>query len=170
MKKIFCLLLILVMLGSIALADEGLTKVTTTDMEGHTVTQDIFADYDLTVVNVWATWCGPCLSELPELPKLKTMLPENVNFITLCCDASADMKLAGEILRSAGANFQTLVVNQELMENFVSYISAIPTTCFVDSEGNLLVTPLVGVPSATDPAGAYYDITMSVLALMEEAE
>ena len=167
MKKFFCLLLILAMTASIALAEGGLTDFVTTDIEGHTVTQDIFADYDLTVVNIWATWCGYCLDEMPELSQLKTMLPDNVNFITLCEDASADLKLAGDILRSSGANFQTLVVNEAIYDQFLYQVYAFPTTYFLNSEGMPVVQPLVGVPSLENAADAYYAITMSVLDMME---
>ena len=167
MKKLFCLFLILAMPFSVALADDGLTHFTTTDMEGHTVTQDIFAEYDLTVVNIWATWCGYCIEEMPELSQLKTMLPDNVNFITLCEDASADLKLAGDILRSAGANFQTLIVNDEIYDQFLYQIYAFPTTCFLNSEGMLVAQPIVGVPSLDGAADAYYAITMGVLDMLE---
>ena len=91
MKKLFCLILILSMTLSLSFAEEGLPSFSTTDMEGNTVTQDIFADYDLTVVNIWTTWCIYCINEMPALAQFKTMLPENVNFITLCEDASTEM-------------------------------------------------------------------------------
>ena len=167
MKKFFCLLLVLAMTASVALAEGGLTDFVTTDIEGHVVTQDIFADYDLTVVNIWATWCGYCIDEMPELSQLKTMLPDNVNFITLCEDASSDLKLAGDILRSAGANFQTLVVNEDIYEQFLYQVYAFPTTCFLNSEGMPVAQPLVGVPSLDGAADAYYAITMSILDLLE---
>ena len=40
------------------------------DMEGNTVTSDIFGQSRLTMINVWATYCNPCLSEMPELGEL----------------------------------------------------------------------------------------------------
>ena len=169
MKKLFCLFLILAMSISVALADEGLTNFTTTDMEGHAVTQEIFADYDLTVVNIWATWCGFCIEEMPELAQLNTMLPDNVNFITLCEDASVDLKLAGDILRTSGANFQTLIVNQEIYDNFLYQVYAFPTTYFLDSNGMPVAQPIVGVPSLENAADVYYAITMSVLDALEDA-
>lgn len=169
MKKLICLFLILAALCACAQAEAGLTAFSTTDMEGHAVTQEIFADYDLTVVNVWATWCGYCVEEMPALSTLKTMLPDNVNFITLCTDADTDRKLAGDILRDAGANFQTLVVDEDMYAQMQEFVYAFPTTLFLNSEGACVVEPLVGVPSTDDPAGAYYEIATSVLALMEDA-
>ena len=168
MKKLFCLLLIAMMLVSSAWA-AGLTEFTTTDMEGNIVTQDIFADYDLTVVNIWATWCGYCLEEMPELAKLKSMFPENVNFITLCEDAHLDMELANNILQSAGADFQTLVNTEEIHNQFLLQFAYLPTTVFLDSEGMPVAAPIVGVPSLKDAAEAYYNYTMAVLNEMETA-
>ena len=163
MKKLFCMLLIAALTFSAALAEIGLTDFTTTDMEGNIVTQEIFADYDLTVVNLWATWCGYCIEEMPELAKFKDMLPENVNFITLCEDAHLDMDLANEILTVSGANFQTLINTQEIYDQFFYLITAFPTTVFLNSEGVLVGTPIIGVPSLENPAEAYYAYTMEVL-------
>ncbi len=35
-----------------------------------TYTQDIFSKYDLTMVNIFTTWCSPCVNEIPDLEKL----------------------------------------------------------------------------------------------------
>ena len=168
MKKLFCLLLIAALTLSAALAEIGLTNFTTTDMDGNIVTQEIFADYDLTVVNLWATWCGYCIEEMPELARLKTMLPENVNFITLCEDAHLDMDLANEILTASGANFQTLINTQEIYDQFFSLVTAFPTTVFFNSEGILVGKPIVGVPSLENSADAYYAYAMEALDELEK--
>jgi len=67
------------------------TNFETTLLTGETVTQDVFADYDMTVVNVWATWCNPCISEMPELAQLDEALPENVNIITCGINSNASV-------------------------------------------------------------------------------
>ena len=171
MKRFLCLLLCLLLTPVLACAgahaEPAFAEFSTVDMEGHDVTQEIFAGYDLTVVNVWATWCGYCIAEMPELAKLKTMLPENVNFITMCTDAADNRELAGAILRDSGANFQTLVVDDAMYARIAALTSGFPTTFFLNSAGELTVQPLVGVPSLDDPAQAYCDITMSVLGLLE---
>lgn len=167
MKKLFALLLTLTLLFTAACAEVGLMNFSTQDMDGNPVTQDIFSDYDLTMINVWATWCGYCIEEMPELAKLKDMLPENVDLITICDDADIETDLAKQILEASGANFQTLMVSEDMRNDFMSQIYAFPTTYFVDSEGVALIAPIEGVPSLEDTAGAYYQIIEQILMLME---
>lgn len=167
MKKWIALLLTLTLLFTTACAEVGLMNFSTQDMEGNEVTQEIFADYDMTMVNVWATWCGYCVEEMPELAKLKDMLPENVNLITICDDADVETELAQQILDASGANFQTLKVSEDMRKNFMSQVYAFPTTYFVDSDGVVLVQPLEGVPSLENAAQAYLEIIEQILYLME---
>lgn len=167
MKKILAALMALVLLCSVAFAD-GVDFVTM-DMEGNVVTQTIFADYDLTMVNVWATWCGYCIEEMPEFSALKDRLPENGNLITVCEDAAVEPELVALILENVGANFTTLMVSNDMYSGLLSSLYAFPTTLFVDSEGKLVGEPVVGVPSRTNPGEAYYQIFMERLAMLEAA-
>ena len=173
MKKTLILLLALAMLvaAPAALAEtSGLTSFNTYDMEAQPVDESIFSGYDLTMVNIWATWCGYCVREMPELAKLKDMLPENVNLITICDDASVETELAYSILQQTGAtNFQTLIGTQEIYNQFVYQTDVVPSTFFLDSEGNPVGEPLMGVPDLEDAAGAYYGVIQEVLAMLEEA-
>ena len=173
MKRTMILILALILaLGApTALAEwSGLTSFSTYDMQMQPVTEEIFSGYDLTMVNIWATWCGYCVQEMPELAKLKDMLPENVNLITICDDATTETELAYSILQQTGAtNFQTLMGTQEIYDQFLYQVYAFPTTYFLDSEGNPVGEPLMGVPDLQDAAGAYYGVTMEVLAMLEDA-
>lgn len=156
MKKMLIFLLTAVLLQSAACA-VGLSEFTTVDTDGNTVTQEIFADYDLTMVNIWATWCGYCIEEMPAFAELKNRLPENVNLITICTDADTEAELAGEILAYANANFQTLLVSDEMNAQLIRGVYGFPTTYFLDSSGQAVGEPIVGVPSLDAPADAYYD-------------
>ena len=173
MKKTLILMLALVLaLGApTALAEwSGLTSFSTYDMEAQPVDESIFSGYDLTMVNIWATWCGYCVQEMPELAKLKDMLPENVNLITICDDATIETELAYTILQESGAtNFQTLMGTQEIYDQFLYQVYAFPTTYFLDSEGNPVGEPIVGVPSLEDTANTYYGVIQEVLAMLEDA-
>lgn len=168
MKRIFACLLALMLCCACACAEAGLTAFSTVDVDGNAVTQDVFADYDLTVVNVWATWCGYCVEEMPELAKLKDMLPENVNLITICTDADVEGDLTREILSASSAGFQTLLPSQEMEDQLLGAVYAFPTTCFLNSKGEVVAESLVGVPSRENAADAYYAIIQEVLGAMEK--
>lgn len=169
MKKLFSILIALMLLASAALAqDVGLTNFETTDAQGNTVTEEIFAPYDLTMVNVWATWCGYCIEEMPAFQELKNALPENVNLITICEDFADDPELVQQILETTGAtNFPTLVPSPEMYEQLLGSIYSFPTTFFMDSKGEA-VGYIEGVPSLEDPAGAYLEIINEALKLLED--
>lgn len=167
MKKLLFLSIVLVLLSTTALGEAGLDHFSTTDIEGHTVTQDIFADYDLTIVNVWATWCPTCLQEMPYLSQLKEKLPENINFITLCEDASLDLNLVKDILHDAGANYQTLIVNQEIMDGFMNQVYFFPSTFFLDCKG-IPVTDPIGPVDPNNFVDTYYTVAMSILDMIKE--
>ncbi|MBQ3575328.1 MAG: TlpA family protein disulfide reductase [Clostridia bacterium] len=169
MKKIIALVMAIAMLlGISALAEgQGFTTFNTIDMEGNPVTNEVFADYDLTMVNIWATWCGYCIDEMPEFTELKNRLPENANLITICTDAHIETDLTLEILASVNANFQTLILTQDMVDQLVSQVYAFPTTFFLDSEGKVVGEPIVGVPSLENAGDAYYDYMMYLMGEME---
>lgn len=118
-----------------------------TDMDGNKVTNDIFADYDLTVVNFWATYCNPCIDELPELAEWKKELPNNVNLIGLLVDVdekgSDQYKLAEKIIKETGADYQHLIATEEF-DDLISDLVGVPTTFFVDSTGKIIGEPFAG--------------------------
>lgn len=111
------------------------------------LSHDNFFYYDLTMVNVWATWCPPCVAEMPDLQKLYEMLPENMNLITICADADTEYDLAKAILDDAGSTFDTAIVNGEINDVVLSKIAAFPTSIFVDGEG-VVIYALEGATTA----------------------
>ncbi len=163
MKKLICALLALMLLCTAAMAE---IEFSTVDTEGNRVTQAIFEGYDLTMVNVWATWCGYCIDELPEFTALKESLPENCNLITICDDAASEPELTAAILDLVSADFTTLAASEDMYSGILSGVYAFPTTFFVDGGGNIVGEAVVGVPSLDDPAGAYYDIMMERLEML----
>ena len=118
----------------------------TTDLDGNPVhSTDIFGQHRITMVNVWATWCGPCVGEMPELAQLESELAKkDCGLIGICLDAeNADtIAEAKSILSEAGAEFTILVPFAGVEDLFKLY--AIPTTFFVDGEGHVLCDPIVG--------------------------
>lgn len=140
----------------------------TQDIYGNEVTEDIFSEYDLTLVNVFATWCSPCVAEMPELAQLhKNMAEENVNVLAVVTDAlnergEADEKrieLAKQIAEMSGAEFTFMVPDDTYLNGILYQIQAVPTSFFVDSQGMIVGEPYVG---ARDLAG-WTDVVTQVL-------
>ncbi len=44
-----------------------LSSFSATDLDGNAVDESIFSSSKLTMVNIWATFCGPCIGEMPDL-------------------------------------------------------------------------------------------------------
>ncbi len=120
---------------------------TTTDLDGNTVTEEIFAGKDVTVVNVWGTYCGPCVSEMPELGEWAREMPDNVQLIGIVCDVTEEgedtLELAKTILEEADADFPCLAVSEDLSWLLYS-VQGVPTTFFVDGEGRIVGRAILG--------------------------
>ena len=120
-----------------------LSAFSTTDLEGNTLDQSILADYDLTMVNVWATFCGPCINDMPDLGQLAAEYADKgVQIIGLVSDtmdsdgtiSDSQVETAKEIVAETGADYRHLLPSDDLL-GILSQIYAVPTTFFVDSEG-----------------------------------
>ncbi len=133
---------------------------------GEEISSDIFAEYQLTMVNVWATWCPPCVEEMPYLQTVWENLPETVNLITLCQDGDEKRERMEEILSLSEATFTTVLPSESLNQQVFPRISAFPTTVFVNSQGEV-VTAFSGVPPG-DVVQEYLNIIEEVLGMMEE--
>ncbi len=123
----------------------ALSAFTTVDLDGNEVTEAIFAEKELTVVNVWGTFCGPCINEMPELALWEKELPENVQIIGIISDVNVggDTTMARAIVEKTGITFQNLLVSEDLY-SFLSLSQYVPTTYFLDSHGVSVGDPVVG--------------------------
>ena len=119
----------------------------TQDLKGITVkSEDLFAGYKVTMINIWATWCGPCKAELSELERLSKEFAEKDCQIIGICDDTADDKVlideARSILKENGVTFTNLVQTDEIRKLLPT--SVYPISYFIDSEGFVLVRPVEG--------------------------
>lgn len=117
------------------------------DLQGNSIDAGIFEKYDLTMVNIWATWCGPCVNELPDLANLYQSLPENVNMITICSDADEQADAAREILKECNAKFTTVYGDESIRSTILQNVYSYPTTIFVDKKGEIVGEAVMGALS-----------------------
>ncbi len=112
-----------------------------TDLGEKTVTQDIFSGYDLTIMHLWGTYCGPCVAEMGDYAKLYDSLPDNINLVGILCDvyegSDENVDNANKILSDAGAGFENLRTNEEIYD-LTSGFSFVPSCFFVDGQGRIV--------------------------------
>ncbi len=127
-------------------------------LDGETVTEEVFGQYDLILLKVWASWCPSCRRELPELAALYDRLPENVGFLSVTIDAPGDLKDAKAILEQNGRPFPCLdgQGSPGLVKGLLSRVMYIPTTVFFDSRGNEVGDWIVGVPQGSGSVADAY--------------
>ena len=124
----------------------------TKDLKGNEVTQEIFARKKITVVNVWGTFCPPCIGEMPELGAWAKEMPQDVQIIGLICDVEGEqdtkhLDLARKITAEAHADFVNIYPDEALLKRLDS-VEAVPTTFLVDSQGQVIGEPIVGADVA----------------------
>lgn len=112
---------------------------------GETVSSDIFADSRLTMVNVWATYCNPCLVEMPYLGELASEYSsEDFQIIGIVSDVlegdEAALDTVLSLIEETGADYTHLLLNESLYTSMLTDVTAVPTTFFVDSDGQILDT------------------------------
>lgn len=127
------------------------SSFTAEDIDGNEVTQEILKDYDLTVMNVWGTFCSPCIREMPDLGELSAEYAEKgVQIIGVVIDvrnsdgsfSESGIAEAKELIASTGANYLHLLPSDDLMDIHLETVSSIPYTIFLDKEGNILDTTI----------------------------
>ncbi len=119
----------------------------TENLNGDTVTDQVFAGKSVTMINIWGTYCGPCISEMPALQDLNAHLPDNAQILGIIVDVRADdkgnLQSAVKIANDAGVTFDNLILTDELAWA-LSGVQFIPTTIFVDSDGRIIGNAIVG--------------------------
>ena len=131
-------------------ADDGSAVVfETVDLAGNPVkSSELFSQYELTMVNLWGTFCGPCKQEMPGLEELNQMMKErNIAVIGVVVDIAGpnDTELieeAEEIIARTGVTYPNLLPWDGIDAAMPSMY--IPTTYFVDSQGHIVGEAAVG--------------------------
>jgi len=109
--------------------------LSTEDIYGHEVGNEIVAGASLVMINYWEPWCGPCVGELPDLQKLYENYKDE-GLVIIGVYSSVDMTSdAKDIIESSGIKYPVIKATKALSVYMSDYV---PTTVFLDAEGNLL--------------------------------
>lgn len=143
---------------------EGVSNVgsfETEDVLGEKYTQDMFSEYDLTLVNVFATWCSPCVEEMPELEKLRQEYAQKgvrLGVVGMVMDLKMEngsvdegaLERAQLLIERGGLQFPLLAPDEGNMNGCLQGLESYPETFFVDREGNIVSEAYLGARSAEE--------------------
>jgi thiol-disulfide isomerase/thioredoxin len=97
-----------------------------------------FADYKgkPLIINVWASWCGPCRSEMGSLQRLAQRY-NGRQFNVIGISTDDDGYAAAAFIKSAKVTFENYLDSKLFLENMLG-ANQIPLTIFVDANGRVL--------------------------------
>lgn len=149
------------------------SSFSTVDMNGRYMDETFWGNKKLTMVNVWATFCAPCLREMPGLGELsKEYESKDVQFAGVILDTldgranvdQSQVEYARQLVEETGAAYTHLLPSLDLLNAGLAKIYSVPTTFFVDSNGSIVGETYVGSRSKEE----WSAIIDSVLSSMEE--
>lgn len=129
-----------------------LSSFTATTLDGEEVDQSILKG-KITMVNVWATFCTPCINEMPDLQKLhEDYADKDFQIVGIVCDIyevngvfdEGGINEAKEIVKDTGVKYTSLLPSDDLKEAKINEVTAVPETFFVDENGNIIGESYVG--------------------------
>ncbi|MBO5166568.1 MAG: TlpA family protein disulfide reductase [Lachnospiraceae bacterium] len=91
------------------------------------------------ILNFWASWCGPCKSEMPLFQEMYDTYGEEIAFVVvnLTDGYSETVETAQAYIDEAGYTFP-VYFDTDQDAAYTYYVMSIPTTYFIDAEGNMI--------------------------------
>ncbi len=102
------------------------------------------------VVNFWASWCGPCKSEMPEFEEKYKELKDEVQFLMVnMTDGSREtVDVASEFINAQGYTFPVLY-DTDINAAYLYSVYSLPTTFFIDKDGYIVAYAAGAIDGAT---------------------
>jgi len=91
------------------------------------------------IINFWATWCPPCLEEIPEFIKLQTEYGDkNVQFIGVAIE---DKQAVQQYLKNNPSNYPMLIGEEQaikLSQQLGNIVNAVPFSLILNQQGQII--------------------------------
>ena len=99
------------------------TSITLSELQGKPV-----------IINFWATWCGPCVKEMPAFERLKDDFGDKIGIIAVNC--GDDAETVKDFVEENGYTFP-VVLDEEYSISMLYPTNSIPYTVVLDAEGKV---------------------------------
>ena len=106
------------------LLDQKGKKVTLEELKGKVV-----------FINFWATWCGPCIAEMPSIQKLYDQFKDNDEVAFVILEAEGNKEKAAKFMAKKKLNLPVYYPASGFPAEF--FRGSLPTTVILDKEGNI---------------------------------
>jgi len=116
--------------------DERFTNVRLTDLEGKAIALSDYAGKPV-FLNFWATWCGPCIGEMPTIESAYKQFKDEIVFVAVSNEPASTIK---SWLKKNPYSFEFIRIEGSFLD---AYVVSLPTTMLLDRKGRL-VTEEVG--------------------------
>ncbi len=128
-------------------AGESAPNFTWRDKDGNTVSFAEVTKGKPVLVNFWATWCGPCIKETPDLVELnEEFSAKGAMVIGISADRGDDaFALVSEFTQKFKVTYPIIIDNGDIEEAFGG-LRGYPTTFYIDKQGKI-VKKLIGLQS-----------------------
>jgi thiol-disulfide isomerase/thioredoxin len=90
----------------------------------------------IVLLNFWATWCGPCRAEIPDLVDLQKRYRDQLEIIALATDEDDPDEVRRFILQS-GINYRVAMASDEVRRDYGG-VAALPTSFVIDAQGRIV--------------------------------
>ncbi|MGN0793636.1 MAG: redoxin domain-containing protein [Aristaeellaceae bacterium] len=156
MSVVAMLLALVLCMGTLAVAEEApyayelggrIEDFTVTTYDGRTVTlSEVLKEKEAVLINIWATWCGPCRNEFPFMEEAYEQYADRVEIIALSCEETDTDDVLAEFAASLGLTFNIARDTVDLSGKF--WVEAIPTSIMIDRFGTICFLEAGSMPDA----------------------
>jgi len=108
---------------------------TAVDLDGRSISTDSFRG-KVVILNFWATWCGPCRAEIPDLVALQERYRDTLQVIGISQD-EAPPAVVKRFAAEHKVNYPVLMTTEQIDKLFPG-ISALPTSYIVDRQSRIV--------------------------------
>jgi len=109
----------------------------TVDRDGNSYDESVFSGNELTLINFWEPWCGPCVGEIPDLQELYEEYKDDGLLIIGVYSETSMEDDVDDILESSDVSYPILKYSYDFDIFQTGYV---PTTILVDKNGNIIDT------------------------------
>ena len=119
---------------------------TTDDIYGKRVTEKSLGEKELFFVHYFATWCPPCVREMPDLAAVARKYGDRVGFIALLDDYDTNKAGAVRLVENTGVPFIVVNAKHSDFRNLLKMVQSgyVPTTILIGRDGKIIGDQIIG--------------------------